>query len=264
MTELMTPTELIGSVAQQLTALPACIAGSAVAAEVYGRPLGPFADVDVFCYSDSAMIVGTMKLLQAGFEVEDRHTRVWHRWVRYGMSAWHTNSLKLLSPDGAEVNLVYKKTNKHPLTSLSAVLESFDFGLLGAGYDLELGTFQDMRSYLFPGMDVEGPLPLMPQRRDAWRGGFISQYQGLRELGRYAKYAGYGYDMSAVKQDLIEGYMNAASYMGNRTEPEKQVLSRIYYTAAEKLQMNDLEDLEEFGKLIVTTDALDTIMDELE
>ena len=55
MTELMTPTELIGSVAQQLTALPACIAGSAVAAELCGLPLGQFADVDVFCYSDAAM-----------------------------------------------------------------------------------------------------------------------------------------------------------------------------------------------------------------
>ena len=144
------------------------------------------------------------------------------------------------------------------------MLESFDFGLLGAGYDLELGIFQDMRTYLFPGLDIDGPLPLMPQRRDAWRGGFISQYQGMRELGRYAKYALYGYDMSAVQDDLIEGYMNAASYMSNRTEPEKQMLARIYWVAADKLRMNDLEDLEEFGKLIVTTDALDAIMDELE
>ena len=264
MTELMTPTELIGSVAQQLTALPACIAGSAVAAELHGLPLGQFADVDVFCYSDAAMVAGAMRLMQAGFELEDRHSRVWHRWIKYGMSGWHTNSLKLLSPDGAEVNLVYKKINRHPLTSLSAVLESFDFGLLGAGYDLELGIFQDMRTYLFPGLDIDGPLPLMPQRRDAWRGGFISQYQGMRELGRYAKYALYGYDMSAVQNDLIEGYMNAASYMSNRTEPEKQMLARIYWVAADKLRMNDLNDLEEFGKLIVTTDTLDAIMDELE
>ena len=75
------------------------------------------------------------------------------------------------------------------------------------------GPIQDMRAYLFPGHDINGPLPLMPQRRDAWRGGFISQYQGMRELGRYAKYARYGYDMSAVQNDLIEGYMNAATYM---------------------------------------------------
>ena len=58
--------------------------------------------------------------------------------------------------------------------------------------------------------------------------------------------------------------MNAASYMSNRTEPEKQMLARIYWVAADKLRMNDLDDLEEFGKLIVTTDALDAIMDELE
>ena len=264
MTELMTPTELIGSVAQQLTALPACIAGSAVAAELHGLPLGQFADVDVFCYSDAAMLAGAMRLMQAGFELEDRHSRVWHRWIKYGVSGWHTNSLKLMTGDGVELNLIYKKVNRHPLTSLAAVLESFDFGLLAAGYDLELGTHHDMRTYLFPDLDPEGPLPLMPQRRDAWRGGYISQYQGMRELGRYAKYIRYGYDMSLVQDDLVTGYMNAAAYLSNRTEPEKQLLSRIYYTAAEKVKANDLKDLEEFADLIVTTDQLDVLMDELE
>ena len=76
MAELMTPTELIGLATQELTALPACIAGSAVAAETYGLPLGQFADLDVFCYSAAAVIVGAMRLMAAGFEIEERHARV--------------------------------------------------------------------------------------------------------------------------------------------------------------------------------------------
>ena len=72
MAELMTPTELIGLATQELTALPACITGSAVAAETYGLPLGQFADLDVFCYSAEAVIVGAMRLMAAGFEIEER------------------------------------------------------------------------------------------------------------------------------------------------------------------------------------------------
>ena len=86
----------------------------------------------------------------------------------------------------------------------------------------------------------------------------------MRELGRYAKYIRYGYDMSLVQDDLVTGYMNAAAYMSNRTEPEKQLLSQIYYSAAEKVEANDLKDIEEFADLIVSTDQLDAIMDELE
>src|SRR5690606_25778178 len=130
----------------------------------------------------------------SGYELAERSERLWHRWLRYGVDHWHTNSIKLIEPGtDLEVNLIYKSVNRNPLTSLSQVLESFDVGLLGSGYDLELGLKQDLRSFLFPGYDIDGPLPLMPQRRDSWRGGFISQYQGLRELGRYAKYCRYGH-----------------------------------------------------------------------
>ena len=108
MAELMTPTELIGQATQELTALPACIAGSAVAAETYGLPLGQFADLDVFCFSSEAMIVGAMRLMASGFQIEERHSRVWHRWIKYGISGWHTNSLKLENAQGLDVNLIYK------------------------------------------------------------------------------------------------------------------------------------------------------------
>ena len=264
MLDLMTPTEAIGRAQAELTALPACIARSAVSAETYGLPLGKFSDVDVFCFTPEALMVGAQRLIHAGFTLDDRHERVYYRWLKYGMSSWHTNSLKFHDDDQLEVNLIFKSVNRNPLTSLSQVLESFDFGLLGTGYELESGQRLDLRGYLFPGMDPDGPLPLMPQRREAWRGGFISQYQGLRELGRYAKYCRRGYDLSLVKDDLIEGYMNAGLYFSTRTEPDKQLLSRIYYACADKIVVGDLDDIEQASKEILTLDSLDSIMEALE
>lgn len=268
MRDLITPTELIGTIAQPLAGLPACIAGSAVAAEAYGLPLGQFADLDVFCYSKEALIAAAQKLvLTTGLEVESRHSRVWARWMRTGMQGWHTNSLKLHDPvSGVEVNLIYKLVNKHPLTSLAQVLESFDFGLLSMGYDLAngVGQVQDLRGFFFPGLDPDGPLPLLPGRRDAWRAGFISQYNGIRQVGRYVKYVQYGYDMSAVLDDLIEGYMNAALYFSGRTEDDKQLTARIYYAIADLLRVHDLDQLATAGAQLNELDGLDAIMEALE
>ena len=257
-------TDAIVQVSEVLTALPACVAGSAVASAEYNLPDSDFTDVDVFCYSRESLIQGVNLLRSAGYTVEPRFERVLHRWIKYGLNGWHTNSMKMLDPSGAEINLIYKLVNKHPLTSLAQVLESFDFGLLGIGYDLEDGTRRDMRSYLFPDHDIDGPLPLMPARRDSWRGGFISTYQGLRELGRYAKYVRRGYDLSLVKDDLITGYMSAGLYNSQRDDEQKQKLSQIYYRAAELIEDNDLDALTAAGKLMPVLDELDRIMEALE
>lgn len=263
MTAALSPTAAIEQVMDAVGVLPAALAGSAPSAETYGLSLGQFSDIDVFTFTPEAMMVGAQRLLHAGGSIDDRHARVWHRWLTYGVSSWHTNSLKMHLGD-LEVNFIYKSTNRHPLTSLSQVLESFDFGLLGTGYDLQTGKRHDLRSYLFPNYDIDGPLPLMPARRDAWRGGFISQYQGMRELGRYAKYAQRGYDLSLVKDDLIEGYLAAAAYLGGRPEDDKQLLAQIYTAAAGKIRVGDLFDLEEAAKQVVTLDTLDAIMEALE
>ena len=114
---LLTPTEAIAHVSQPLAGFPACIAGSAVAAETYGLPLGDKADVDVFCYSDLALVAATQRLIDSGFQLEDRFARAWERWLRYGFRNWHTNSIKFHDPSGLEVNLVYKLLGKIPAVS---------------------------------------------------------------------------------------------------------------------------------------------------
>jgi hypothetical protein len=234
-----------------------------VAEETYGKT-DAHSDVDLFCPTSQVLISVGQKLLCSGYKLDDRFSRVWARWLRYGFKTWHTNSLRLFSPTGVETNLVYKLADGHPTTSLSQVLESFDFGLLGTGYDLESGVYRDLRPYLFPGLDPDGPLPLMPNKRSNWRNGFISQYNGLREVGRYAKYHGYGYDLSLVKDDLVTGYWAASSYMATAFDAEKQQLGKIYEAIAIKVEDDEIDELTEAFGVLDFKDSLDVIMEALE
>jgi hypothetical protein len=126
-----------------------------------------------------------------------------------------------------------------------------------------------MRQYLFPAnihpQDLdEGRLPLMPNKRDAWRNGFISQYVGLREFGRYVKYVDYGYDLRYVKDDLVTGYWSVAEYLTERTDrPEKVQLGMIFQNISMHLEKDDYDKLRVAAKEIVFEDDLDAIMDAL-
>lgn len=262
--------QAIDEITAALNGMPAFLAGSAVAADTYGLPHA-WSDIDVFAPTDQVLVACIQQLLDKGYVLDDRFKRVWARWLRFGFKKWHTNSIRLLSPGGVETNLVYKLTDGHPTTSLSQVLESFDFGLLGMGYELEDGTFRDARPYLFPQVFTKGPfgfhqppLPMMPNKRTNWRAGFISQYNGMREFGRYAKYHGYGFDMSLVKDDLATGYNEAAIYHAQHFDPEKQKLGAIYQTIAMLIEDDNIDQLLVASKEIDYKDSLDQIMEALE
>lgn len=258
----MSASALVADVLQRVKGEPVFFTGSLVAAETYG--MNGYHDVDLFCPTPQVFISLGTKLQMQGFKVDDRMERSWHRWLRYGFKSWHTNSFKLFDPNGVEWNLVYKLSDGHPTTSLAQVIESFDFGLLATGYDVELGIRRDMRSYLFEGLDPDGPLPMMPNKRDNWRNGFISQYNGLRECGRYAKYTDYGYDLSLVKDDLSTGYWSAAAYLSTTFDPEKQQLGKIYEAIAQHIDLDNIQQLSDAAKQIDYKDSLDVIMEALE
>lgn len=259
----MSASAKIADVRSLLRGKPVFLAGSLVAEETYGKS-NAHSDVDVFCPTAEQLVATGQFLLDQGYTLDSRFERVWARWLAYGFKKWHTNSLRIHSPSGVETNLVYKLTDGHPSTSLGQVLESFDFGLLATGYDLATDTYRDMRSYLFPGMDPDGPLPMMPNKRFNWRNGFISQYNGLRECGRYAKYHSYGYDMSLVKDDLVTGYFEAAMYMSTHFDPEKQQLGKIYDAIGNHIQLDNIDQLQLAFKTLDFKDSLDEIMEALE
>ena len=259
----LTPSQAIASVEPLLHRSPVFVAGSCVAAQAHGLPDG-YSDLDVFVPTEQVLISTIQTLLNNGYAMDDRFSRVWERWLRYGFKGWHTNSMKMESLQGVEVNVVYKIVDGHPTTSLAQVLESFDFGLLGMGYDMENDAYRDLRPYLFPGYDLDGPLPLMPSKRNAWRSGFISQYNGLREAGRYAKYHGYGYDLSLVSDDLVTGYNMVAAYHRTSFDEDKKLLAEIYETLAEKIAADEIDELAESYKTLDFKDSLELILEALE
>lgn len=235
-------------------------------------------DYDAFVSNEFLLGKICGRALEHGFIQQERDSKIARRWTHYGLNHWHTNSIHFTSPDGDELNVVYKKVGGHPVQGVSQVLESFDFGHLAGGFDMELGTFHDMRSFLFESyfdlylnrpFDPMGPLPLVPLKAEAWKMGLISQYNGIREIGRYVKHWRYGFDMELVKADLVTGYFEAAKYWSNRPGTPIQVAewktqARIYETAAVKIDGDDIDDLAKAAAQIDYTDSLDKIMEALE
>lgn len=240
------------------------MAGSLAAALTYDKS-DCFGDVDVFVPTEQVMFATVQRLLDNGYVMDERFSRVWHRWLKYGFKGWHTNSMKLESLDGFETNVIYKVTEGHPTASMAQVLESFDLGLLARGFDLEFMKWRDMRSYLFPGEDPDGPLPMMPDKESAWLQGFISWYNGLRQPWRYAHYAqDYGYDLRRVKPVLLQGYEIAASYHLSKTDDDNQNKGLIYSKISEQIEDDNFVELVQFYKMLDFNDPLDEILEALQ
>lgn len=264
-------TEVVDFALEQLAGDPVFMAGSLVAAQTYGVD-DAFSDVDIFCPNEMQLAATVQRLLSQGFRFAPRMERAWARWRKHGVKRWHTNSMRLWVPEHIdnsdeplEFNIVFKRNEGNDVTSLAQTIESFDFGLLATGWELaDGGTFRDMRSYLFPELDPYGPLPLMPNKRVNWREGIISQYNGLREAGRYAKYFNYGYDMSAVKEDLALGYREAEVFHADRFGENAEYMAAIYGRLAEYIEDDDTTGLLEAYKKLDFNDALDLIMEALE
>ena len=258
---------LLQRVADRLGQLPACLAGSGPAFEYYDLDMPSRSDIDVFCFTQEAVMAGAERLLaDPAFQLGDRAERVYARWLKYGMGTWHTNSLKLVDTSTSrEVNLVYKTVGKHPAASASQVIETFDWGLLHSTWDLS-GSVPQRRSaqeFLFPDTLPEDPLPLMPSRREDWLQGFMSQYQALRAPERYVKYHAYGFDMSLVREDLTMAYTNAAFYLTQHPDEDRQKLGQICARLAVCFDTSALTEMEQAVRLIPSMDSLDEILGEL-
>jgi hypothetical protein len=257
------PDDVVDELKRRLQGEPVFMAGSLAAAVAHDKP-SSWSDVDIFVPTEGLLFTTIKSLLMQGAVPIDYFDRVWHRWQRYGLRKWHTNSMRLETPTGVEVNVVYKLVDGHATTSLSQVLESFDFGLLAMGWELETGQYRDMRAYLFPHSPINGPLPLMPNKRDNWTQGFVSQYNGLREGSRYLKYLEYGYDMSAVADDLVTGYNMAALYHSSEFDPEKQALGTLYERIGEAIATHDIAELKGMYAVMDFKSPISEILDRLE
>ena len=255
--------QVVDELQRRLYGEPVFMAGSLAAAVTYDRP-DAWSDVDIFVPTEGLLFTTIKALLMQGAVPVENFDRVWHRWQRYGLRKWHTNSMRLETSTGVEVNVVYKLVDGHATTSLSQVLESFDFGLLATGWELETGVYRDLRPFLFSGYDIDGPLPLMPNKRDNWTQGFVSQYNGMREGMRYLKYLNYGYDMSLVKADLVTGYNMAALYHESSFDAEKRALGELYSRIAESIHFDNIVELTELYQVMDFKSPIQEILEKLE
>lgn len=257
--------DAVTKVLDDVAALPLFLAGSAAAAVCTSRDYA-YHDVDLFSPSQGVYFSAVQQLLNRGYRLEsDRFTRMWQRHLRYGFNAWHTNSMRLIDETtGTEVNVIYKRVDGHETTQLSQVLESFDFGILGVGYETDTGVFRDLRQYLFPDATDLNVLPMMGYRADNVGQGLMSQHTMLRMPGRYARYSRYGYDLSLVQPTLVRGYLNYAAYKEDRTKPEDQTLAQIAKALAFNIESNMLDELLSFEKQLPMQDGLDDILASIE
>lgn len=259
--------DALAQVLDHTKGLLAFLAGSCPAAVEHNKQHA-YSDVDLFVPNQGMYFVTVQRLLERGYvPASDRFAKMWRRHQAYGFNQWHTNSMELVDPTSMlEVNVIYKRVDGHETTRLSQVLESFDFGLLGVGYETQTGARHDMRTYFFgPGADDGGPLPMLPYRQDTVGQGFMSQHIMLRTPGRYARYAHtYGYDLSRVKPTLVSGYLAYAEYKKDRTKDEDQALGQIATSIARHLENDELDQLVEFESALPKADGLDEIMAALE
>lgn len=257
--------DAVEKVLKTVAGLPGFLTGSSATAVATGRDHA-YTDVDLFVPNQGAYFTMVQHLLNNGYAIEGpRFERMWQRHLTMGFNAWHTNSMKLNDMlTGTEVNVIYKRVDNHETTQLSQVIESFDFGVLGVGYETDTGTFRDMRSYLFPGAKDLEVLPLMKYREETVGQGYMSQHIMMRTPGRYARYVGYGYDLSLVKPSLIRGLGIYADYKSDRTKPEEKILGEIAQALETYVRLDMFDQLTQFEKDLPKADGLDDIMASLE
>lgn len=257
--------DAVDKVLHDTAGLPAFLTGSSVAAVVHGFD-NAYSDIDLFVPNEGLYFTLVTHLLNNGYVVsDDRFERMWDRHKRFGFNHWHTNSMRLLdAATGTEVNVIYKRVDGHETTQLSQVIESFDFGLLGVGYETETSRFRDMRSYLFPDHNPDGPLPMMEYRAVTVGKGFMSKHVMLRTSGRYARYSRYGYDLSEVKPTLVSGYANYALFKANRTSDEDITLGQLAAGVGQAIENDDIDQLLALEQAIPKMDALDELLAALE
>jgi hypothetical protein len=242
----------------------ATAAGSYVSAMEYDKP-DAWGDVDIFAHNQFELVHMVADALTRDWEfATDKDSKIWNRWMRFGMSNYRTNTIHL-SNGQWDMNLTYKTYEGHPVGSLPQVIETFDWGLLAMGYDLRARRFLDFRSTYF--MDYDwNQLPMMDERMARWSAGLIVPYTGIRQAGRYHKYAHtYGYDLTLVKPVLSQGYEIAGVYHSeNQWDTDKQTLGQIFLRLGEAVASDDWDTLAEADNSLPVHRDLDDFLNRID
>ena len=248
--------QAVGEVRHILRGRPGFLVGSSVAGMVYDRD---YTDVDVFVPSLMALASNAQFLLDQGAALSEQEQRKWNRWGAFDAGDWSTNSIKLELLSGIEVNLVYKTVGKSPLTTIEAVLGSFDFGYVTMGYDLRTDTYHDGREFWFGRHCDFNALGMMLQREMQWRNASLSRFTGVRQAERFAKFASRGYNMWPSVDPLVAGYRITAAHYLTRDDPEYTEYAPLYLALADLIAAYDIDALLTAYKGLVKHDPVGSL-----
>lgn len=224
---------------------PASLVGSAVSASLYN--INTFNDIDVFFDSVEALHYGVATAEAGGYELDNYSKRKLGFSHRWGGKRFHVETYRLTKGD-VELNLSHKLLGGVPVRGTAQVLMSFDFGFLLAGYDCQADTFEDafldLRPAYFPKEHaVGGPYPMVLDKgREFVRGNFGTN-NALRSAERIAKYALRGYDVSAIKPQMMAGYRAAAEDLLQIGSDEKELLAEIYMTILDHIKFAEWDEI---------------------
>jgi hypothetical protein len=272
--------QAIEDVAAPLLGEYAFIAGGGVAAAEYSEgvidkrnilnvPNLEFAydDIDVFVPTREQLVVVVQKYLDHGYVLVGDFATTWRRWRLFGTGHWHTNSIKLESLKGVEVNVIFKSHGGHPVRTHGQVSESFDFGHVCVVFSTYAGTWKDNRRAQVdtyrPGNRTE--FNLLDDKVEDWEAGLFSEHIGLRECGRYGRYVDRGYEyLTQAAVSLAKGYEMAALHYRDKDDPNKRWLGEEFYPmVAEAIRLDDIPQLVELDKLITPRTAIDMLREAL-
>lgn len=262
----MDAAEAIALVRPLLDGEPVVLAGSAVTAQVYDkRGDEMYNDVDGFVRSQVQLGQLTERALENGAVLPPKELVKWRRWLRYGAD-WKTNTIRVITKEGVELNLTYKKEGMQPIRFPHEVCGSFDIGHSAVAiYGLNWDYLHDFREGLFPwAPDLEN-LGLIMTRQEGFADGFIGKHLGPRQGPRIGVHGTRGYTMTVLREEMIQGYTVAAEnyLMSFDQDSDEWLLAQIYLQYVELAEQSDWQRLAE-AKKWVYEDDLATLLRKLD
>lgn len=183
------------------TSIDGCITGSALLDNVDFDLWESVPDIDVFCYSEAALIHGTTLLMcnqfvpsKSSFATETGEAEKIRWLITRGINKKGVLSTVRLERDGVKVNLTYKKGQD----SVVDVISHFDMTIIMVGIDIQSDHYLDLRGKE-KAIALPNPLRKVSPIHSQWE-----VWQWVRQFDRVIKYWNRGYDTRPMAEFYLK------------------------------------------------------------
>lgn len=180
-------------------------------------------DIDIFVYSETAMIHAMITLEHLGFVPGGKDKKpagetLKRNWlIESGIQRNVSLSTIMYEKDGVYLNVTYKKN----CTSVIDVISGFDMSIIMIGYDIPTHYLLDLRC-----QDNNDPMIATPNKLKRQMYNHPSRFtvwRALHQWDRVPKYYGRGYDtrpMAKFYLDIIDEVLEAGAAFGTEKDME--------------------------------------------